>query len=264
MSEAVNTATPSIEGAADVQFLIDAVSRGVAAVLSLPSAGMYRNYKSRFLAESPEGIWVQSQPTETPLVNQLIATETPVGLAFKGPHLRMIFKARPQRRNPAYALNAESTVDALLVAWPKSMQAVQRRRNYRAQAAPATGLLASVWRIPERADLRDRPHSTAKLAATLRDLSTGGLGMLCHKVDSAPVKLLDGERLRVLLKYEQMELLLEGRCCFLQSLPDGSLKCGVNFPTLESDLAGRQSLAVLSMIVGQLQRDEVRRLRLAG
>ena len=41
-----------------------AIVRNAAVVLSLPSAGLLRHHKSRFLAETDEGFWVESVPAE--------------------------------------------------------------------------------------------------------------------------------------------------------------------------------------------------------
>ena len=50
-----------------------AVERNSATVLSLPSAGMFRHHKTRFLSEVSEGVWIESVPSEQALIDELIA-----------------------------------------------------------------------------------------------------------------------------------------------------------------------------------------------
>ena len=99
---------------------------------------------------------------------------------------------------------------------------------------------------------------------SVRDISIGGLGvMLLPKADEPP-KAISGERLRLSLRYrEYEELVLEGRMRYMP--PAGSptpIRCGIQFKKLENNLEGRQALAALTRIVGELQREEVRRTRL--
>ncbi len=64
--------------------------RNVGAALSLPSAGMLRHSKSRFLNSTDEGFLVESPPEEQALIAQLIAEKRPVGISFKhGAHMAM-------------------------------------------------------------------------------------------------------------------------------------------------------------------------------
>ena len=48
--------------ATGISVLEAAVARNSGIVLSLPSAGMLRHLKSRFLGDAPEGIWLESAP----------------------------------------------------------------------------------------------------------------------------------------------------------------------------------------------------------
>ena len=55
-------------GDANLDILLDAITRGVSAVLSLPSAGILRHHKSRFLGEDQNGFWMEMVPGERPLI----------------------------------------------------------------------------------------------------------------------------------------------------------------------------------------------------
>jgi len=60
---------------ADTQTLKDAVARNGAAVLSLPSAGMLRHHRTRFLgtADDADGFWIEAPQGERPLIDALQA-----------------------------------------------------------------------------------------------------------------------------------------------------------------------------------------------
>src|SRR3954447_1041141 len=77
--------------------LLDAIARNAGAVLSLPSAGMLRHHKSRFLSESAGGFWVESAPGEAALIDSLIASQQPAGISFKNGHLKVVFASPIQR-----------------------------------------------------------------------------------------------------------------------------------------------------------------------
>ena len=66
-----------------VAILTDAIARNSALVLSLPSAGMLRHHKSRFLAEDEGGFWIEAMPGDEALVTELINTQTSVGISFR-------------------------------------------------------------------------------------------------------------------------------------------------------------------------------------
>jgi c-di-GMP-binding flagellar brake protein YcgR len=242
--------------------LADAVARNCAAVLSLPSAGMLRHHKSRFLAQTSEGLWVESAPGETPLIDELLQNKTAVGISFKAPPNKASFVAPILRRDPFYQLNATSIVEALLLQTPGKIKPVQRRSHYRVRVPEGASLTVRVWRIAEHVPVRDRPLASLQLNVTVRDLSVGGMGVLVQPDPDAQT-LQAGQRLRVELKWEEIELILEGVLRIPHSdTPAGVIKGGIQFKKLENDLAGRQAMAALTRLVGEFQREEVRRSRL--
>ena len=53
-----------------------------AMVISLPSAGMLRHHRSRFLAAESEGFWVEALPAERALIDELIVNQVPATISF--------------------------------------------------------------------------------------------------------------------------------------------------------------------------------------
>src|SRR4051812_1685417 len=101
-----------------LDILLDAIARNAGIVLSLPSAGLLRHYKSRFLAEVKDGFWVESVPAERPLVEELVRTQMPAGVSFKSGLLKVIFTAPVIRHDPAYRVNVGMVLEAIHVSFP--------------------------------------------------------------------------------------------------------------------------------------------------
>lgn len=243
------------------EHLREVIARNAGAVISLPSAGMLRHYKTRFLAADEEGFWIEAPPGEKGLTDQLMAQQSKVGMSIKSSPNKIVFTTIIRQFLASMQINRETAVDALLMAWPDQLVSIQRRSDYRVTVPADTELSLHVWRIPEHHVLRDRPLPSTQLRVTLRDLSVGGMALIYTRNDNEPLPVVD-QRLRITLEYERGNLLIDGRVRHFRETPSGQLRMGVQFRNLENDLDGRQTLAALTLLVGMLQRDEVRRHRL--
>ena len=254
--------TMSTPAARDI--LTEAVARNSATVLSLPSAGMLRHHKTRFLNETDEGVWIESIPAEHVLLADLIGAGKPCGVSFKAGDQKVSFVARPLRVDEQYAVNAETVVPAVLLERPAEVKAIQRRNSYRVRVREDSELRVQVWRVPEHVRIKDKPARTAELAIRVRDISVGGLGVNVLAKDGQPPKILPGERVRVLLKFGAgEELILEGRARTPRDTGNADeIHTGVQFKKLEDGLEGRQMLSELTKLVGAMHLEEVRRHRM--
>jgi c-di-GMP-binding flagellar brake protein YcgR len=247
----------------DQDMLADAIARNSAMILSLPSAGMLRHHKSRFLSQEEGVFWVESAPDDRVLIDELVKSQQPVGISFKANHKTVAFAVPIVSRNAEYRVNAETVLEALQLKSPENIKAIQRRNNYRVAIAKGTEMVARVWRIPEHAYLKDKPLAAAELSVQLRDLSLGGMGVMLLPKNNEPPKVLAGERLRIHIVYNGEDMIIEGRMLhFRPNEKPEPVRGGVQFKKLEHDIEGRQTLATLTRIVGELQREEVRRTRL--
>lgn len=247
--------------------LRDAVARNAGVVLSLPSSGMLRHHKSRFLGEREGGILLESVPGEALLIDELVATGKPAGISFKSGQTKVVFASPVIERVAEHRMNADTVIQAVWLTWPQTISAIQRRTNYRVTvgADMADDLSARVWRIAPRADLRDRPMAATELPSKLKDLSIGGMGVvLTARAADEPLKLDATDRLRVEITYLGKQLLIEASLRHPQSVPKDTqtLRVGIMFAHLEGSMEGRQTMAQLTKIIGELQRAEVRRARL--
>jgi c-di-GMP-binding flagellar brake protein YcgR len=228
--------------------LDDAIARNAGAILSLPTAEGPCHRKSRLLAASDEGIWLESKAEDAYLLHALIAQGTPVGVAFKTATQKAIFTTVPLRIESSYSLSGQVRVEAALLRFPESLSIVQRRANYRVRIPQDEEVQMRVWPIPEYAVLCDRPPASQEARCRLLDLSINGMAFLCER------ELFEGQRLRVAIKYRHIDVLTEGRVKNVRSQAGDLLRAGARFEKLHSDLEGWQALSSLTTIVGLLQR----------
>jgi len=252
---------------ADTQSLKDAVARSGPAVLSLPVDGALRHHRTRFLMpEDQDGFWVEAPQGQRPLIDELLAGKKLVGVSLKAGDHKVVFTTVIREFESGLPVaNNTATVDAVLLAWPDQVQAVQRRNDYRVSVEPNDAdLHLRVWRIADHHLLRDKPPASALIKVGLRDLSVGGMGLVyTPDPDPSAPRVVPDQRLRIAISHGRgEELILDGRVRHARTLPAENYRLGVQFKKHEDDFDGRQALAALTQIVGQLQRTEIRRKRL--
>ena len=246
----------------DVKLLRDGIARNASAVLSLPSAGMLRHARSRFLAEFEGGVLVEAVAEQEALAKSLVTTGEKAIITFKCGANHIVFGSRVRKIMPQWKVNETTLVDALLLEFPMQIKSVQRRTTYRAKVTATQGMSVRVWRIAEKASLKEVPQRAQEVSCELRDLSVGGMGVRFYS-DNGAVKISAADRLRIEFKSGDNTLLLEGRMRLPKGEPvNGAIVTGVSFRDLEGHLAGRQAIAFLTRLVGELQREELRKYRM--
>ncbi len=244
---------------ADDQILLDAIARNASAVLSLPSQGMLRHMRTRFLAANDGEFWMEADPEQRPLIDALIESGQPAGVAFKSGINKVVFTTPLLRCEAEFAINAQTRLPAVMLRFPGEVKSVQRRSNYRVRVPDDWGLTLRLWRISPQAVPRDRPVASQEIQVELYDISTGGMGVILHGKNGNPAIVSHEDRLRVQIVTEsQTALVIEGRLCYPDRLTAEVCHGGVQFKELERDLEGRHALAILSRICGELQRKEAR------
>ena len=247
---------------ATTQPLFDAVARGAALVLSLPTREGLRHCKSRFLGEDQHGVWL-SAAGEEELVDRLIAGKRPVGVSFRAGDVRHVFVSPVLRKELYFEARDGTTTAALLLAFPSEVKAMQRRSSYRVRIPPETDLSVRCWRMTRRADLHDKPIASQEVPTEVRDISLGGLGVTFQGSSIEPPKVTSEDRLRIEIRYRDFELLIEGRMRPVREpLQPGPLRTGIRFRFLQEGIEDRQTLTRLTKIVGELQREEARYQRM--
>jgi hypothetical protein len=223
---------------------------------------MVRNFKTRFLDESPEGLWVQLTPDAGEVLRQAAETDTTLAISFTNGTQRVSIATRIVQIDQAHQINAHTTMAAVLVERPQKVVALQRRNSYRVAVLTGSDLQVRIWSIAERAQLTDRPLVAQEVKVTPRDISMGGIGITLACTD-ATRRLVANQRLRVQITFLDQELLMEARLR-TRPVPPGAaeMRAGIIFKKLEQDVVGRRNLATLTRIIGQLQREEIRRVKL--
>jgi hypothetical protein len=244
----------------DQQLLRDAIARNAGAVISVPTGDVYSHHKTRLVAGEDEGFWIQ-MPLGTRAQMDLVMTRRlTVGLSLTSKSRKVIFSTLVQQFRSDVALNAQISVDAVLLAWPSQVEAIQRRATYRASVRLDADLPVSIHCIEDGAALAETPAPEFAREVIMRNLSIDGVGMICvaNPQAAAPVA---NQRLRISITHAGSELLLGGRVRYVRPLPNGNSSLGIQFEKLELNAENRATLAALTNLVSQLQRDEIRRHR---
>ncbi len=244
------------------QILTDAAARQVPAVLSLPSAETLRHFKTRLLAETADGLWLEA-PSAALAILERSDQRGVVAVSLCHAMRRLNFVSRIVRLESAHPINPQLHVQAVLVATPEQIKSVQRRAAYRVSVRSDGELRVRIWSIAPHARLADRPMAAQEIRAEVHDLSLGGLGVQLTSSAGDPLRLVADQRLRVELDFRGERFLLEGGL----RLPKAGItsevaRAGIIFKKLEADIEGRRMLAALTRIVGELQREEARRMHL--
>jgi c-di-GMP-binding flagellar brake protein YcgR len=248
-----------------LQILGDAVARNAACVLSIPTDALLRYFRTRFLGEGDDGIWIEASAECAGLIDALAGTEIRVAVSFRSNARRYNFVSTLRQLDRSFQINANVTGAAVLVARPAELKGVQRRSAYRVPVRPADELSVRMWKIPEHACLRDKPLASQEIKVEPRDLSTGGVGVRFVGKSDQPVRVAADQRVRVLLTFGEEEMLIEGRVRLdFDEAPSANSPAGVMFQKLGQDHQSRRNLATLTRIIGQLQQDEVRRARVGA
>ncbi len=251
------------------EMLRQAVAQNAPVVLTLPSAGMFRDQNTRFLAQDPggidnsaDGIWIESPAGDMILLDKLIAECTPVGIAFHCGATSVVFSEPIHRRLDAFSFNQagrQIILPALLLPFPQNFKPLQRRSVFRAAVGLDTKIQLRIWRIPDNAVLQDIPVPSSEFPARARDLSVTGMAFVCRPKDGKLPQLTIGQRLRVQLKFAGHDLLVDARLMHQRLLDGNILVGGMDFKKLEENFDGRRTLSKLTAMVAALQREALMR-----
>jgi hypothetical protein len=237
----------------------DAVARSVSAVLSLPSAGMFRHHKSRFICPHEGGILLQAPLEDRALVAELLRNQTPCGVSFRSGFYKVVFSAPLRRSEFGWRLNDQTAVDALLLEFPAAIKTTQKRSDYRVEIPRHTEIAARIWRLGKNDDLNTEPVPGKEVTAEILDISTGGMGVRLRGLEGQKPKISVEDRLRIAITFEGTALIVEGNIRPPHVLPQAeTIVTGIRFKALEDNLDDRKTKARLLQIVGALQRLELR------
>ncbi len=241
--------------------LRDGIARNVGATLSLPSAGMQRNHSTRLLAEREDGFIIEAPPEDQDLLDRLIFDRTPIALEMKSGQSMLTLSSPVSERLQNFEISPGTCVMALLVQFPEDIRPIQRRSAYRVLLPEHIGLVLRAWRIPEHSMVLDRPLDVLQLNVAARNIAIGGMGFEMRPTEEKLPALKDDQRLRIQMQHAGKEIIVEGRLRYCRTITETLINGGFSFTKLEHDLAGRQTLSLLTALVGNLQRDEIRRHR---
>lgn len=241
----------------------DAIERNTPIMLALPSAMVVKPYRSRLLQVTNEGIYLESITGQGDAIDALIASKQPVLVAFRADVRRVEFSGPIIKRLRGYRLNATTLIEALVIQRPDAVKAVQRRADYRVGVPADSEISFQFHRITEQADVAETPMATAAMCVDVRDFSAGGCGGTWKRKRDEP-KAVPDQRLRVEINSVVGKIILDGRMRFAQPLHEPELvRVGIQFTLNTNSIPDRQKMLQINKLMGELQRMELRRKRLA-
>ncbi|HEX8322595.1 MAG TPA: hypothetical protein VF595_01665 [Tepidisphaeraceae bacterium] len=246
------------------EHLREAIDRNAPAAMAVVSAGITRLTRSRLLALDDDGIWAAMPVGQTDAIDSMIRTRHPVRVNFKNCQSNVEFHTPVLERRRAYQLNADTQTEAIRMAWPRAMSVVQRRDAYRIGVAREDDVTFRFWRIDSGTELQIAPPAGAELSVDVRDFSVSGIGGIWKRQRGEEAVLPSDQRLRVDIITPGTTMTVEAYVRFLAGLPEPEYRrIGIQFMLSPTRLADRTKVGLLNRITGQLQRAELKRLRVA-
>jgi c-di-GMP-binding flagellar brake protein YcgR len=245
------------------ELLREAIDRNTPVTLIIPSAGVGKHFCSRFVRCIDDRILLESIPGQTELLDAMIRSGARVTVVFRTGQQRVEFHTKLLERQRGIRLNADTVIEAIHLTWPEQIKAVQRRANYRVSVTADSEITFKCWRASDQDDLSKLPSATALLVIDVRNLSAGGFGGVWKRRRDDPPTLATSQRFRIDAGTPAGNVVLDGRLRFLERIGDGDMqRIGIQF-AYSASLQDRQKLAMLNKLIGELQRQELRRLKLA-
>jgi c-di-GMP-binding flagellar brake protein YcgR len=246
------------------EVLREAIERNTPVSIAVPSAGLMRQYRSRFVRAAGDTILLESVLEQSAAIDQLAKEGRPVTVMFRVDTQRVEFSAPVLERVRGIQLNADTLIEAIRLAWPTQIKAVQRRSDYRATVTAESGLSLKCWRVGEQYDLAAAPPAATLLTIDVRDLSAGGFGGIWKRRRDDPLTLADDQRFRVEVESPTGTAVFDARLRFLERLGTGDTqRIGVQFTLSPTNLQDRQKGTLLAKLITELQRQELRRKKQA-
>jgi c-di-GMP-binding flagellar brake protein YcgR len=243
------------------QFLADGVARHAGLVLSVPNErGGLAHFKSRFLSQDAEGVWVLL-PDDVATINDAVAQNRQVGVTYKAGETRRVFATTLVRTQSDCLTPDGRRIGRVLLALPSEIKAIQRRGEYRVRLVPENKLTLNCWIIPRHADLKIRPMPSQRIKLEVHDISMGGAGITLIGADGKPPTLTRDDRLRVEIRLDEIEMLVEGRLRMPDTTPSNTLRTGLRFFFFDDGLDERLKRSQLTKIIGRLQIQQVKAVR---
>ena len=248
----------------DNALLQQAIERNTPVTIGIASGGVAPAHRSRMVGAEGESVLLESVVGQADAVDALIRSAQPVLIAFRSDTQRAEFSAVILERRRGYRLNGDALIEVIRVAWPKALRVVQRRNNYRVSVTPDSGVNIEAWRVSDQHDIKSTPPSTQQVHIDVRDLSIGGLGGIWRRKPTDPSTLASDQRFILRMTHEKDSLVIEARLQFIGTVPDPDLRrVGLKFDLKPNQINDRLAVGTLTKLMGELQRAELRRKKMA-
>lgn len=244
-----------------VEFLEHAADISSPCTLSIPASPIAIVRRSTVLASDDRGVWVAFRREDAELMKQAIAAATPIHVSLRSLNSDILFRAMPLELAMGLVPDTKIAGPALLIDKPHTIQTSQQRQWFRVPLVESDGVQVRLWKINEYVVVRDRPMASSELRCDPKDLSEGGLGAIVYARGEEAMNLKSNQRFRVEIRSGKHEMVFEARLrhpAFTER-DDSHAHCGLELIHNDRDLDCRRNRQKLQLVLGELQRNAVRR-----
>lgn len=237
-----------------------AVEKGIPMTLTTKIDGQWCNHKARFVSHHEHHILIEPAPKreDAGAVSLEISPGMHLGVSFKFGNHKYVFSTTVIDLQQMCLSGKMAVVSS--IAWPETLELMQRRNFYRAEIPAHHRPVATCW----LGGLEAGPDATdAKIPtfhSQVADLSVGGVRLECQTGDVPELRVGQTVGIRVAFANQPQALMLEAT--FRHAEPMGNrIELGLQFIGLEHSDAGRLTLGQLSHAVSHYQRLEYKAQR---
>jgi len=212
----------------------------------------WRSFRSRFLGMRGGQVWIEYPERVEGQTPPELLVGRKVGLAFKQRHHKFVFSSAV-RETANFKLNAKTTVHGVSIAWPASMQQMQRRMFHRVDVPHDRQVFVEFWEggldQEPRTELREKLIYHGQLV----DLSIGGFQVrLLGEIDP---RFQDGAPIGTALRVHEDQAPIKTDCQFRHANADEfGITLGMQIVGLNETAAGRQTLERLGKLIRGFQQ----------
>ena len=244
------------------EIIANAIRRQSPCVITCRTAGGWQTHKAKFVsASSATGrLFVEVPRGDGPAEKPLFLPGERLGVSFRRGHKKSMFATAVVGPGPAASGASEGDLECVELAWPDTLQELQRRVYFRA-LPPGRKIHVRFWPGGVAARAKTDGNGPGLFHGMLHDLSAGGMRVLTTGISPETFTVGDTLGCSFTPKPRGDTLVLDATFRHFQRAEDGMVSLGFQFVGLETTERGRNLLVKLARVVTDYQRGRGRPAR---
>ncbi len=208
----------------------------------------------KFIAATPEGIYLQSTAAQVDPLPRLLKDREPLLATFCSQDARHVFKTTLAARKLDFWLTESMAIEAWLIPTPAEVQQIDERRFPRYQLQDSGGIHGQVFESAYAPGM-------AALGSNVWDIGLGGASFVCP-VSGKFLSAQNGVRLTTVLTTGAKKTILGCKLIHARKMTSKTMRLGVSFDPAGSEGQSTETTARLHAIITDLCNR--RQKRIAG